>query len=504
MLCQPVRNLTLTSNTSVQFADFMAPLILDTDDVDEAMFEATRTTLIERLRSRWLVRGWEPSAAVMDELSPDTISRVLGVSHGVLSVGLRHGIWGPSTESFTSAKIGGVLHRCRDVQQLDVNGRSGAIALGSVRSSSGHVPDLHLQTLIIHGDAFLSHRPPLARIETVTKVHISGLNTDVSSDLVPSLLKQAANLPHLVDLQLDSIRVDYVSSSVRRDMLAAGKRDVPANLWSGLASIRNLRRFSISFVDMGGRCTAGLSRAISSMTSLRELAFIGCSGGEPLHYSSLSHIEKLDIATCDICGLGKMQGLHTLQITCIGSPKNYAEQLAEELKALSRLNRLDVRMTRRAWERMVGLGDIAGLDELVLASPIDPLSPDHHVLGPGQHLANILQTGDLSANDARVWAPSRSRPRSLVIGSNTLPWRLGGTNGNTSFIGGVDGVGGIEAFCDMILRSGVRESITFVDSRLGSRLGSLLESKFAEGTKGVVVHVSKLESTLRAWSESAQ
>jgi hypothetical protein len=219
------------------------------------------------------------------------------------------------------------------------------------------------------------------------------------------------------------------------------------------------------------------------MTSLRELVVMDCSGSGTLYldYPSLPHIEKLDIVTDDVCGLGQMHGLRTLKVTCVSSPVGYAARLVEELKECRSLELLTINMPERAWRWAQGLGDIAGLDELVLASPVDSSFPRHPVSGPGRYLESVLRTEEESDGDKRVTTPARSRPRSLVIGANTLPWRSRRTRSDCRRDSTL-----VDAFCNLLLRFGVRESITFV----GSGVDVVDE----------VVRVNELESRLNAWS----
>lgn len=427
----------------MQFADFMEPLVHDIRDVTVEELECTRRSLVSRLRRRWIVQGRR-----MDFDVPSTVvSRVLGVRDGVLSFGLSGPI-GHATSMEAAGRIGAVAHRAHDVREVVVAGRCGAAVVEALPDAE----DRHLKPSLLRlCDCAVNHCPPISRISSPRTVLVDTLSTDVSQNVVPVLLEELSQMHNLDRVDLRGVCIEGETSTTRHVLLGAEQRSGPSRLWCGLSRLETVSHLSIEFTKLEPRSSAGLSSAIYDMPSLRTLRAIdrsGC-GSLDIDYSKLAHVQSLAIVTDTVHGLGAMNRLHTLQVVSLAAPPGFPDSLVSELKQLSNLDRLEIRLPRFAWKWMTGLADIPGIDELVLAAHVDPRLPEQPVQGPVQWLENTLRPmGD--TRDARITAPRRSRPRTITVSTRCLRRRRDA---------GVDDAARV---ADCLLRTGVRESVRFV------------------------------------------
>ena len=439
----------------LQFTDFIEAILPDTHDLDPTTFEATQELLIKRLRRRWIVRAEAFSASLVD-LPVGTLSRVLGVHDNILSIGQGSCcVWGPATRSLTANRVGQLASSCSTVDILLIGGLSGAEFLNGLSLSAGEVA-LCPHTIRLT-DNILDHRPAMPQLRSVRTVQIAGIACDVSQDLVPSLLQHLSDMPGLVDLRVDQVRVVSASVSSRRTLLSASTRKLTSDIWSQLSGLRNVKHLSMDVLEMDARCAAGLCRAIGDMAALKSLRLLDHTqdGILRLQYSRLRHLHALEVVTDDVEHLGDLSNLRSLTVTSMSAPQRFPDTLIKELACLQSLSKLDIRIPEQAWRWVGGLGDIPGLDELVLASHSDKRYPGHPVSGPTYAWLHAAVVPDAGKGDARLTAPKRSRPRTIAISKNCLGAIAKGVASRSHLV-------------DTIMRSGVQQSVIFVGSTSGS------------------------------------
>lgn len=454
----------------MQFADFASPLIGDVSDVGRDRFDATHAALIRRLRRRWFVYGDCPAHHIVASMAPGTIARLLSVSGGTLSLGVSGSMWGPHTSSATAARIARIVHRSNGIKVISLNGPCGMAFLSNALDSAtafeqyGRRSELYDTTLRIH-PITMAFSPPLSRMDTATSLHIIGLEQCISSTRLQSTLKQAASsMSSLGQLWFDGLRIRSTSSVARRSMLSAECRDAPISMWQSLLELTKLTSLGVLYSALDPRCACGLSRAISSMRTLRSLTLVDQdgNGAVDLDFSKLECVESLDIVSDNVRGLSSMPKLASLTYASQTSRSGVPERFVAEALRCEQLTRLDVRLRERAWQWAAGLLNLSGLDELVLASPRDPARPNQASVGPGRYLPRVLCFGATvgasqgQGEDARKTTPSRSRPRSLHVGFGSIS-RMA-----REFYKGTDGSQSAEEVCEMLLRTGVREEVVFV------------------------------------------
>lgn len=459
------------ASSRMQFCEFLEPLVPDVRDLCSRTFQASWDCATRRARDLWLRKGHAPARCVLEGLTQGAARRLCGVGDDdTLVIGAIRpdgaGPWGPGTRSSTAQRLAEILPYCPGTQCLRLHGQSGA-ALVHALPIRGIDMDDGPSRLVLGGVA-VRQLPPIGRLPELRSVRINSLRTDVTSSLLPCVLNELSSLQHLSELEIDDLIIDAPSAAERRQMLSAEYRNIPTMLFHGLGSLHLLEKLKLQYHKLESRCATGLARAMTGLTNLTELHLVdrGTNGSVAIRTPLLPKLLKLNIVTDDVSTIGSLATLTSLTVTSIDPPPGYLCGLAAELSRATSLDALEIRVPKRAWRETSGIGDLAGLDELVLASRPDMALMEQHVGGPGRWIAHAIVPVSPT--------PSMSRPRTITVGTNALP-RAGSAS-----------VHAADEFCEVIVASGVRESVKFIGP---------------DGER--VVSVSDMREFVHGWTQGA-
>lgn len=290
----------------LQFSDFLAPLSKDIQGTSCNDIDKAERRLVRRLRKKWIVQGQTPPEDTLQSLPPCIMGSILAVGDdGVLKIGTNHGTWSHmNATNAIAARIGGTLHRCPKVKSIYLSGEVGGTCLESIRTIHDDVGSAFAPELATVSGGTVAARPSLAPISSVTSLRLQHLEVDVSSGTIPWLTREMTRFPQLVSLTLHQMHHPQSQTS-RRSMLAAGVRERPGMLWSGLSRLTSLTSLDVSTTRLDQRCAAGLACAIYKLKSLKKLRADDIDGSSSLllHYTRLPDLESLDITAsrCECC-----------------------------------------------------------------------------------------------------------------------------------------------------------------------------------------------------------